>query len=139
MKVKKFLGSITMLAVMAGGSLTLSSCGSDDVIDAVLEIVDILLSPSDLSGTAWIASDNSMALEFTSNSKGTLYSADSVDEEGSAIPLPFTYSVDTNNNTLTIRLSSQTLQFTIEEFEPNKSLVLGYNGYNMYFVPFTGE
>lgn len=71
MKIKKFFGSITMLAVMAGGPLTLSSCGSDDVIDAVLEIVDILLSPSDLSGTAWIASDQSLAFEFSSSSKGT--------------------------------------------------------------------
>ena len=139
MKIKKFFGSLTMFAVMAGGSLTVSSCGSDDVLDAVLTIVDILLSPSDLSGTAWIASDNSMAFEFSNGSSGILYSENAVGEDGSAIPQSFTYTVDTSNNILTIRLSSQTLQFGIKEFEPGQSLVLTYNGYTMYFSPYTGS
>ena len=136
MKTKKLFSSVIMFAVMAGGPLTVSSCGTDDVIDAVLEIVDILLTPNDLSGTAWIATDNSMAFEFTNNSKGILYSEDSVDENGEAIPQSFTYSIDTSNNILTIRLNSRNIRFEIEEFKSNQSLVLTYNGYTMYFVPY---
>lgn len=139
MKIKKLFSSLTMFAVMTGCPLTLSSCGGDDVLDTVIGIVDILLSPNDLSGTAWIASDNSMALEFSSSSSGVLYSEDNISEDGSAVPMSFTYTVDTSNNILTIRLSSQTLQFGIEEFEANESLILTYNGYTMYFVPYTGN
>lgn len=137
MKTKKFFSSVIMFTVMAGGPLTVSSCGTDDVIDAVLEIVDILLTPNDLSGTAWISTDNSMAFEFTNSSNGVLYSEDSVDENGNAIAQSFTYSIDTSNNILTIRLNSRNIRFEIEEFEPKQSLVLKYNGYTMYFVPYT--
>lgn len=140
MKIKKFFGSLTMFAVMAGGSLTVSSCGgNDDVLDTVLNIIEELLSPNDLSGTAWIASDNSMALEFSSNSSGVLYSEDAIGEDGAAIPQSFTYTIDANNNILTIRLSSQTLQFGIKDFTPNQSLTLTYNGYTLYFKPYTGN
>ncbi len=137
MRTKKFFGSLAMMTLVAAAPVTLSSCDDDDV-NTVLTIIDMIFTSSDqLAGTAWLATDSSMAIEFSSGNQGNLYDSTLMDENG-AIAQPFTYTLDTENNLLTITLNSGgTRQYTVTEFTAGVSLTLTYNGVTIQLKPYT--
>ena len=127
---KKILTGVAMMAMLTTPPM-MTSCG-DDEINAVLQIIDLLISVDDLANTAWIAEDNSVAFEFSSNKTGAYYE--------SAEGIQFNYQLDTNNNTLILTFSDVTLTFTVVEFKKNEFLVLkNSNGNLIRLIPFTGE
>lgn len=137
MRTKKFFGSLAMMTLVAAAPVTLSSCDDDDV-NTVLTIIDMIFTSSDqLAGTAWLATDSSMAIEFSSGNQGNLYDSTLMDENG-AIAQPFTYTLDTENNLLTITLNSGgTRQYTVTEFTAGVLLTLTYNGVTIQLKPYT--
>jgi hypothetical protein len=59
-------------------------------------------------------------------------------DENGAIAQPFTYTLDTENNLLTITLNSGgTRQYTVTEFTAGVSLTLTYNGVTIKLKPYT--
>ena len=137
MKTKNYFCSIAMMALVAATPVTLTSCDEDDV-KTVLDIIDTLFaSTDDLAGTAWLATDNSMAIEFSSGNQGNLYDSSMMDDNG-AIAQPFTYSLDTTNNILTITLNSGgTRKYTVTKFTKGVELTLTYNGVTIKLKPYS--
>lgn len=128
---KKIYSGLAFMAMLAAPP-TLSSCSEDDV-NTVLEILDLILSTNDLNGTAWITADSTQAIEFTSTTQGNYYNQ-------SSDPIPFTYTLDTENNILTLNFSDGTQQYTIVAFTKGEKLVLkNSKGNQITFQPFTGE
>lgn len=144
MKVKNIFGVLAMTALMAGAPVTLTSCDDDDVT-TIVSILDALLSTDDLNGTTWAnyqsASDGSQYIALLigfGNGQVELYEDSYVDKDGTAILQSGTYTLDTNNNTLTLSLDTGTRRYTITEFKANSSMTLTYNGKTIRLVPYTG-
>ncbi len=135
MKMKKFFCSLAMVSLVAGSPVTMTSCDEDDV-NTVLDIISLFVG-NQLQGTAWISSDNSLAIEFTDASNGYLYESSFANEQG-AIAQAFTYTLDTTNNVLTLTLSSGTRRYTVTSFTQGSSLVLSYNGKTFRMTPYNG-
>lgn len=134
--MKKFFSSVALMALIAGAPVTMTSCDEDDV-KTVLDIIS-LFTGNQLQGTAWIASDNSMAIEFLDGTNGNLYDSSHVDKDGNAIAQPFTYTLDTQNNVLTLTLSSGTRRYTVTEFTQGSKLTLTYGGTTYRLTPYNG-
>ena len=134
--IKKFFGGLALMAAFTA-PVAMTSCNDDDV-NTVLSIIDMLFtSTDDLAGTAWLATDSSMAIEFGSGNQGNLYDSSVMDETG-AVAQPFTYTLDTQNNVLTITLNSGgTRKYTVTEFTKGVSLTLTYNGVTIKLKPYT--
>lgn len=144
MKVKNIFGVLAMTILMAGAPVTLTSCDDDDVT-TIVSILDALLSTDDLNGTTWAnyqsASDGSQYIALLigfGNGQVELYEDSYVDKDGTAILQSGTYTLDTNNNTLTLSLDTGTRRYTITEFKANSSMTLTYNGKTIRLVPYTG-
>jgi hypothetical protein len=144
MKVKNIFGALAMTVLMAGAPVTLTSCDDDDVT-TIVSILDALLSTDDLNGTTWAnyqsASDGSQYIALLigfGNGQVELYEDSYVDKDGTAILQSGTYTLDTNNNTLTLSLDTGTRRYTITEFKANSSMTLTYNGKTIRLVPYTG-
>jgi len=137
MKVKKFFCGLAMTTLVAGAPVTLASCDDDDV-STIINILDLLFtSTDDLAGSAWLSTDSSLALEFSNGNQGNLYDSTKMDEQG-AIAQPFSYTIDTQNNVLTITLSAGgTRRYTVTEFTKGVKLTLTYNGKTIYLKPYT--
>ena len=112
---KKFFSGLALLAMLATPP-TFTSCDDDDV-NAIISIIDAILSANDLTGTAWITYDNTFALSFDSATQGYYFYQSS---DG----ILFNYTVDTTNNILSLEFSDQTLKYSIVEFEKDVKLVL---------------
>jgi len=127
---KKMMTGLAFLAMLATPPLT-TSCSEED-LDVVIGILDLLISYDDLANTAWITEDNSFALEFLSNKQGNYYE--------SSEALPFTYLLDLQNETLTLNFDEESYIYKIIQFTANKSLVLkNAKGRVFSMIPFTGE
>ncbi len=132
MKIKKFIFGVATAAVVAGTPVTMTSCDDDD-INTVLNLIDLFFqSADDLANTAWLTADSSEGFEFGTGGQGIYYSGYELDESGNVIPQQFTYTLDTTNNTLTIKLSSGSRIYTVTEFVKNSKLTLTYNGKTIY-------
>ena len=145
MKIKKFFGAMAIAALVAGAPITMTSCDDDDV-NTIVSILDALLSTDDLNGTTWAsyqnASDGSQYIAMIigfGNGQVELYEDSYVDSEGTAILQSGTYTLDTNNNTLTLSLNTGTRRYTITSFTANSSMTLTYNGKTIKLVPYTGS
>lgn len=145
MKIKKFLSAMAITMLMAGAPIALTSCDDDDV-NTIVNILDALLSTDDLNGTTWAnyqnASDGSQYIAMIigfGNGQVELYEDSYVDNEGTAILQSGTYTLDTNNNTLTLSLNTGTRRYTINSFTANSSMTLTYNGKSIKLVPYTGN
>lgn len=135
MKIKKFFFAIAMTLFVGGASTTMVSCNDDDV-KTVLELVDMLFSSTDeLAGTVWADSPNeaTYAFEFDSGQSGVFAFAD---ENGETQQVQFAYTLDTQNNILTIKFSDETWRFTITEYTAGKSMVLndGEDTIRLYYI-----
>lgn len=125
---KKYFSGLAIAAMLAGAP-TMTSC-NEDTANAIIEILNTLLSVDDLTNTAWIATDNSLALEFGTGGQGNYY----VSEE----PVSMTYKLD--ENTLTLTFSDQTITYTVTEFVKGEKLVLLTNqNVTITLVPYTEE
>ena len=135
MKTKKFFGALALAALVAGSPVALTSCDEDDV-KTVLDIISLFTSGNELQGTAWISSDSSLAFEFTDSQNGNLYESSYADEQG-AIAQPFTYTLDTENNKLTLVLSNGTRVYTIYAYTKGQSMTISYSGKSYKMSPIT--
>ena len=117
---------ISMMALMLCLTVpaTLTSCDDDDV-QTVLNIVDqlFLQSGDELSGTQWMASDQTSAIAFGNSSDGLYF--DGTDENG----LPFTYTIGSDGSTLTFTFTNtQTVvTYTITEYTEGQTMTLCNN------------
>ncbi|MCR4601926.1 MAG: hypothetical protein K5683_00145 [Prevotella sp.] len=138
MKIRKFFCGLALTTLAASAPATLTSCDDDDV-NTIINILDLLFtSTDDLAGSAWLSTDNSLALEFSNGNQGSLYDSTKMDDQG-AVAQPFTYTLDTQNNVLTITLSQGgTRRYTVTEFTKGTKLTLTYNGTTIYMKPYTG-
>ena len=135
MKIKKFICAIAMTLFVGGASTTMVSCDDDDV-KTVLELVDMLFSSTDeLAGTIWAdsAQEATYAFEFDSGQSGVFAYAD---EDGETQQIQFAYTLDTQNNILTIKFSDETWRFTIKEYTAGKSMLLndGEDNIRLYYI-----
>ncbi|MCR4810354.1 MAG: hypothetical protein K5896_10935 [Prevotella sp.] len=124
MKIKKFFFAIAMTLFVGGASTTMVSCNDDDV-KTVLELVDMLFSSTDeLAGTIWVddLEDPSIAFAFQSGQTGSVAIWD--EESGETEEESFTYTLDTQNNTLSIKLSEGTLRYTISDYKAQSYMKL---------------
>lgn len=135
MKTKKLFGALAMAAMVAGTPVTFTSCNEDDV-KTILDIISLFTSGSELQGTAWISSDSSLAFEFTDGQNGNLYESSYADEQG-AIAQPFTYTLDTDKNKLTLVLNNGTRVYTISAYTKGQSMTISYNGKTFKMSPLT--
>lgn len=134
--MKKFLACISVFCLMAA-PVSLTSCNDDDV-QTVLGILDYFLNTNDLAGTAWLATDNSMAIEFSDARNGAMVVADQNTQSGNRT-FQFTYTL--NENVLTLSIAEAgTMTFTITGFEKQKTLVLTDSKNNsVTFNYYTGQ
>ena len=143
MKIKKLFGALAMMALATGAPATLTSCNDDD-INTIVSIIDALLTTDDLNGTTWActqtASDGtqyiSMIIGF-GNGQVELYEETYTDESGAAKLQSGTYTLDTNNNILTLKLDTGTRNYTITEFTKNSTMTLTYGGKTIYLKIYT--
>lgn len=127
---KKFLLVATIMAAVSS-PVTMTSC-SEDEINTALQILELFLSGNELSGTAWITQDSMFAIEFTSGTSGNLY-------DGTSTAIPFTYVLDTENNTLTLTYSDNSSEvMTVVTYTANEVLQLKRsNGKTYALYPFS--
>lgn len=133
--MKKLFYSVAMAAMVAGAPATMVSCNEDDV-NTILEILSLFTNTNDLAGTIWDSYDDKdrLVLSFETATSGNLYDYTKMDTSDNMLAQPFSYTLDTTNNVITISLNSGgTRRYTVQSFTKNSSLVLKYNGrtYNM--------
>lgn len=145
MKTKKFLFSIATATVLAGAPVTMTSCDDDDV-NTVLNLLDLLFTSADqLNGTTWASYGVANGEQYLSmiiafgNGQVEMYSEDYVDSNGDAILQSGTYTLDTQNNTLTLTLNTGTKVYTVTEFTQNSKLTLTYGGKTITLQPYSGQ
>ena len=141
MKMKKFLCSVAIASLIGGGPLTMVSCNEDDV-NTVLDIISLFLNTNDLAGSAWDNNNDNdrLVLSFDDASNGNLYDYTKMDNEGYMTAQPFTYTVDTQNNVITITLTSGgTRRYTVVEFTKGSKLVLTYGSKTYNMTPFQSK
>lgn len=138
MKIKKFICAMSMVLFMGGTSTTMVSCNDDDV-KTVLELVDMLFgSTSELSNTSWVYTNTQgivvMVFNFQTGQSGALQYLDENDKEQN---VQFSYSLDTQNNILTLTFSdNSTWRFTITEYTAGQNMTLndGDTIYKLYYA-----
>ena len=145
MNTKNFFGSLAVAALITGAPATLASCNDDDV-NTIVQIIDALLTTDDLNGTTWanyqVASDGSQYIAMLigfANGQVELYEDSYVDKEGNAILQSGTYTLDTNNNTLTLTLDTGTRRYTIKEFTKGSSMTLTNGSKTIVLKPYSGS
>jgi hypothetical protein len=145
MKTKKFLFSIATATVLAGAPVTMTSCDDDDV-NTVISLLDLLFTSADqLNGTTWASYGVANGEQYLSmiiafgNGQVEMYSEDYVDSNGDAILQSGTYTLDTQNNTLTLTLNTGTKVYTVTEFTQNSKLTLTYGGKTITLQPYSGQ
>ena len=130
-----------MAVIMAGGSATMTSCDEDDV-NTIVDIITQLLSTDDLNGTTWACYATANGQQYISliigfgNGNVELYSEDYTDENGTAKLQSGTYTLDTTNNILELKLDTGTRRYTVKEFTKNTSMTLTYGSKTFKLVPY---
>ena len=143
--MKKLFFALAMAVLMAGTSVTLTSCNDDDV-NTIVQIIDALLTTDDLNGTTWAnyqtGTDGSQYIAMIvgfGNGNVELYEDSYVDDSGTAKLQSGTYTLDTNNSTLTLTLDTGTRRYTVTEFTKNASMTLTSGSKSIKLVPYTGQ
>ncbi len=143
MNKKSILGSLAMTALLAGTPAALTSCNDDDV-NTIVQIIDALLTTDDLNNTVWAdyrtTADGSPYIALMigfANGQVELYEDSYVDKDGTAILQSGSYTLDTNNSTLTLTLNTGTRRYSIKEFTKGVSMTLTYNGRTITLKPYT--
>lgn len=129
---KKYLCLAAFVAATSS-PVALTSC-SEDEINTALQIIELFINTNELANTAWVTSDYTFGIEFSSNNTGNLY-------DGSSTPIPFSYVLDTTNNTLTLTFSDNSQEvMTVASYEANKVLQLvRANGKTITLYPLTDD
>lgn len=130
--IKKFFGGLAIMTALSA-PVALTSCSEDDV-NTVLELLDLILGADDLANSAWITADSSMALEFGNSKDGVYYDVENTNG------VAFSYTLDTSTNVLTLQFSNGSVQYTITAFTKNSSLTLRTSsGQTITLKYYTGE
>lgn len=141
---KKLIGSMAMAALMAGSPVMLTSCDEDDV-KTILDIIQLFTSTDELNGTQWASYATSGGEQYISmiiafgNGQVEMYSEDYVDKDGNAILQSGTYTLDTQNNVLTLNLNTGTVRYTISQYTKGSSMTITSGNKTIRLVPYTGQ
>ena len=134
--MKKLLMLPIMLLLMTT-TATLSSCNTDDVQQVLDLVVNQLFQSNDeLSNTAWMATDSTSAIAFSTGNVGLYY--DGTDENG----LQFNYTIGSDGSSFEFTFASGTkVAYAITEYTARKSMTLRNNstGTVTAYTYYTGQ